>query len=247
MIKRSFALTINVGGIGDLEYQFTDEFHFDSQPPAHTITFDIKQANDWTYETSALALSKMSAATDEGFTWYGLDGSKMIFSIPDGYETCNDLANKVEWLTLSSSDKLIINVAELIGFDNSEFDIDDNIESSCIAAETPAQPTTTTTTSTTTTTTTTTTKTTTTKTTTKAPTPPPRPTKKCQSAFKNFKTKATSFIRFNTREEYDAIKIFELANGRKKPSNRAKLEIVNVEPGETISALKAFGFNGPVF
>ena len=238
MIKRSFALTINVGGIGDLEYQFTDEFNFDSQPPAHTITFDIKQANEWTYETSALALSKMSAATDEGFTWYGLDGSKMIFSIPDGSETCDALANKVEWLTLSSSNKLIINVAELIGFDNSEFDIDDNIESSCIAAETPAPTTTTSTTSTTTTTTTTTTKTTTTTSTTKkAPTQPPRPTKKCQSAFKNVKTKATSYIRFNTREVYDAIKVFELANGRKKPNNRAKLQIINVEPGETISVL----------
>ena len=229
--NRSFGLTVNVDNIGEVQYQF-DVFSFDSEP-SHTITFDIKHLGAWTYETSALALSKMSKATEAGFGWYGLDGNKMIFSIPDQYQTCTDLSDGVSWLNQLADGNLIVNNVKLIGFNDTEqFDINDNIESTCVKATTPD---TTTTTSTTTSTTTTTTTTTTTSTTRK--TPPPRP--KCQAVFNSKRKSATIEPKYNDRQAYAVKDLYQQAYGRKKLNGSAKLEIVSVEPGELISGCES--------
>ena len=236
--NRSFGLTVNVGNVGEVQYQFEDVFSFDSKPD-HIITFDIKHSGDWTYDTSALALSKMSKATEANFRWYGLDGNKMIFSIPDQYQTCADLSNGVSWLNQAADGSLIVNNVKLIGFDTEQFDINDNIESTCVnvsstKTSTTASSTTSTTTSTTTTSTTTTT-TSTTKATTTMKTPPPRP--KCQTVFNSKPKSAKIEPSYNSRQAYDVKGLYQQAYGRKK-LNGAKLEILSVEPGELISVVE---------
>ena len=220
--KRSFAITVNVGGVGNLEYQFTEAFDI-SEAPAYTIKLEVAYPTEWTYETSAVALKRLETAASQGFVWYGLEGNTIELGIPENLSKCNDLVNSVEWLELSSDGEITIIPAELVGFEE-DFKLGYNVETNCVVEITS---TTTTTTSTTTepeTSTTTTTKTSTTSTTTK---PKPR----CHALFKSAKSKKKTIeVKYNTLEVFKADRIFEMVNSRQKKGG-AKLEIVSVQPG----------------